>query len=76
MIHIWDKDFNKKNSDQFNKAYLTHTTTSPNYQILASLDISRRQVHLEGYELVQRSIEMALIICDAINTHPALNRYF
>jgi len=76
MIHIWDEDFNKKNSDQFNKAYLTHTTTSPNYQILASLDISRRQVHLEGYELVQRSIEMALIIRDSINTHPALNRYF
>ena len=76
MIHIWDEEFNKKNSDQFNKAYLTHTTTSPNYQILASLDVSRRQVHLEGYELVQRSIEMALIIRNAINTHPSLNGYF
>ena len=76
MIHIWDEDFNKKNSDQFNKAYLTHTTTSPNYQILASLDVARRQVHLEGYELVQRSIEMALIIRNAINSHPSLNSYF
>ena len=75
MIHIWDEDFNT-NSDQFNKAYLTHTTTSPNYQILASLDVSRRQVHLEGYELVQRSIEMALIIRNSINSHATLNRYF
>ena len=32
---------------------MTHTSTSPNYQILASLDVGRRQVELEGYELVQ-----------------------
>ena len=31
---------------------MTHTSTSPNYQILASLDVGRRQVELEGYELV------------------------
>ncbi len=43
--------------DAFHEAYMTHTSTSPNYQILASLDVGRRQVELEGYELVaaQRS---------------------
>ena len=35
---------------------MTHTSTSPNYQILASLDVGRRQVELEGYELVQRQL--------------------
>lgn len=76
MIHIWDEDFNERVREQFTKAYFTHTTTSPNYQILASLDVSRRQVHLEGYELVQRSIEMSLVIRRAINNHPLLSRYF
>ena len=32
---------------------MTHTSTSPNYQILASLDVGRRQVELEGFELVK-----------------------
>ena len=36
----------------FEEAYMTHTSTSPNYQILASLDVGRRQVELEGYEFV------------------------
>jgi arginine decarboxylase len=76
MIHIHDEDFSERVRDQFTKAYFTHTTTSPNYQILASLDAARRQVHLEGYELVQRHIEMAIIIRKAINEHPLLSRYF
>ena len=36
---------------------MTHTSTSPNYQIIASLDVGRRQVELEGYELVQKQVE-------------------
>ena len=46
--------------DAFHEAYMTHTSTSPNYQILASLDVGRRQVELEGYELVQRQLELAM----------------
>jgi len=34
----------------------------PNAQIIASLDVARRQMELEGYELVMRSIENALAI--------------
>jgi len=76
MIHIWDECFTEHVSDQFKKSYLTHSTTSPNYQILASMDASRRQVHMEGYELVQRQIEMALLIRKTINDHPLLSQYF
>jgi arginine decarboxylase len=48
MIHVYDQDFRHRNEDAFHEAYMTHTSTSPNYQILASLDVGRRQVELEG----------------------------
>jgi arginine decarboxylase len=52
MIHVHDQDFAQKVAESFHEAYMTHTSTSPNYQILASLDLGRRQAALEGYELV------------------------
>lgn len=76
MIHIYDEEFNRKVEDAFHEAYMTHTSTSPNYQILASLDIARRQVELEGYELVQKSAEMAMMLRAKITDHPLLRRYF
>jgi arginine decarboxylase len=54
MIHINDQDFRHKVQEPFQEAFMTHTSTSPNYQILASLDIGRRQVELEGFEMVQK----------------------
>ena len=54
MIHIWDEDFRKKSETTFLEAYMTHTSTSPNYQILASLDVGRRQVQFEGYDMVEK----------------------
>src|SRR6202012_3887965 len=42
---------------------------------LASLDLGRRQVALEGVELVQRQIENAMQLRDAIDNHPLLSRY-
>jgi arginine/lysine/ornithine decarboxylase len=39
MIHVFDQDFSHLNEEAFREAYMTHTSTSPNYQILASLDI-------------------------------------
>ncbi|UAM98810.1 ornithine decarboxylase [Polaribacter litorisediminis] len=76
MIHIWDEEFSRKVTDAFHEAYMTHTTTSPNYQILASLDAGRRQIELEGYELVEQSIEMAMIVRSKIKDHPQLSKYF
>lgn len=76
MIHVSDDDFDRRVRSVFNEAYMTHTSTSPNYQILASLDIGRRQVELEGFELVQRSIELAMVLRERIRVDPLLARYF
>jgi arginine decarboxylase len=76
MIHIWDQDFRRKSESTFLEAYMTHTSTSPNYQMLASLDVGRRQVQLEGYELVENSIEMAMVLRAKINDNPQLSKYF
>ena len=74
MIHVFDQDFEQKVAEAFHEAYMAHTSTSPNYQILASLDLGRRQVALEGVELVQKQIEYAMQLRDAIDNHPLLQQ--
>ncbi len=76
MIHIWDQDYRRKTENTFLEAYMTHTSTSPNYQIIASLDVGRRQVQLEGFELVEKSIEMAMVLRAKIDNNPQLSKYF
>ncbi|MFV2032601.1 MAG: ornithine decarboxylase, partial [Gammaproteobacteria bacterium] len=76
MIHIYDQDFRHKVQEPFDDAFMTHTSTSPNYQIIASLDIGRRQVELEGFEMVQKQIELAMVIRERVASHPLLSRYF
>ena len=76
MIHVNDQDFKGEVEQSFHEAYMTHTSTSPNYQIIASLDVGRRQVELEGFEFVQRQVEAAMSMRRAISTHPLLQKYF
>jgi arginine decarboxylase len=76
MIHVFDEFFGHRNEEAFREAYMTHTSTSPNYQILASMDVGRRQVELEGFELVRRQLEMAIGFRDAVQNHRALSRHF
>ncbi|GJL83664.1 MAG: decarboxylase [marine bacterium B5-7] len=76
MIHIYDQQFRHKVDESFSEAFMTHTSTSPNYQILASLDIGRRQVELEGYELVQKQLDLAMALRERIATHELLSKYF
>lgn len=76
MIHVWDEEYSRRVADSFQEAYMTHTTTSANYQIVASLDAGRRQVELEGYELVEKSIEMAMVLRSKVQDHPKLSKYF
>ena len=76
MIHIHDQDFKGEVEQAFREAYMTHTSTSPNYQIIASLDVGRRQVELEGFEFVQKQVEAAMVMRRSIATHPLLSRYF
>jgi len=76
MIHVFDELFGHRNAEAFREAYMTHTSTSPNYQILASLDVGRRQVELEGFELVRRQLEMATAFRDAVQNYTSLRRHF
>ena len=71
MIHVQDEDFARDCRGQFHEAFLTHTSTSPNYQILASLDLARRQVDLEGYGLVSRAYQVASVLRRRIAVGPA-----
>lgn len=76
MIHVYDQDFVRLTEPAFNEAYMTHTSTSPNYQILASLDLGRRQVEMEGFELVQRQLDLASSLSQAIARNPVLRDTF
>jgi arginine decarboxylase len=75
MMLVWDEDFHKVEGT-FQEAFLAHTSTSPNLQIIASLDVARRQMELEGYELTMRMTELALKLRREINTHPLISKYF
>ena len=76
MIHIWDEDYKRLVETAFHEAYMTHTSTSPSYQILASLDLARRQAELEGFEMVQKSMELAMALRARITKHPLLRKHF
>jgi arginine decarboxylase len=75
MIHVHDQDFHRRAAETFREAYMTHTSTSPSYQILASLDLGRRQAALEGFGLVRKQVEQAGLLRDAVEEHPLLRRY-
>jgi arginine decarboxylase len=75
IIVVADQDFHKVEAS-FKEAFFTHTSTSPNLQILASLDVARRQMELEGYELTSRAIQLAIEIRREINNHPLISKYF
>jgi len=59
MVLVKDVDYHKV-EEQFHEAVFTHASTSPNQQLIASLDVARRQMELEGFGLVTDAIEIAL----------------
>ena len=75
IIVVADQDFHTV-EPSFKEAFFTHTSTSPNLQIIASLDVARRQMELEGYELVGRAMQLALEARRQINAHPLISKYF
>src|SRR5207342_3330857 len=75
MLLVKDIDFRGVEA-QFHEAIFTHASTSPNQQLIASLDVARRQMELEGYGLVANAIEIALDIRREINAHPLISKYF
>ncbi|CAM5212647.1 Arginine decarboxylase OS=Bosea thiooxidans OX=53254 GN=SAMN05660750_03413 PE=4 SV=1 [Bosea thiooxidans] len=75
MVLVRDVDFHKVEA-QFHEAVFTHASTSPNQQLIASLDVARRQMEIEGYGLVMNAIEVALDIRREIAIHPLISKYF
>ena len=75
IVIVKDVDFGAIEA-QFHEAIFTHASTSPNQQLIASLDVARRQMELEGYGLVMNAIEIALAIRRAIAEHPLISKYF
>src|ERR687895_237935 len=56
MIHINDPDFREH---LFRENFNMHTSTSPQYGLIASLDVARKQAVMEGYKLLTRTLELA-----------------
>lgn len=75
MLSVKDVEFHTV-EQQFKEAVFTHASTSPNQQLIASLDVSRRQMELEGYGLVANAIEIAFAIRKAVNSNPLISKYF
>src|SRR5687767_10774931 len=65
MIHVNDPDFREH---LFRENFNMHTSTSPQYALIASLDIARKQTVMEGYKLLARTLELAAEVRNLINS--------
>jgi arginine decarboxylase len=65
MIHVNDPDFREH---LFRENFNMHTSTSPQYALIASLDVARKQAMMEGYKLLSRTLELAKEVRGMINS--------
>src|SRR3954466_13964766 len=65
MIHVNDPTFREH---LFRENFNMHTSTSPQYGLIASRDIARKQAVMEGYKLLTRTLELAKEVRDMVNT--------
>jgi arginine decarboxylase len=75
MIHVRDELFERRAAAPFTEAYLAHSTTSPNHQLVASLDVARKQMDLEGFAMVKEAFQLALRMRDRVATDPLISQY-
>lgn len=64
MIHVNDPDFDEH---LFRENFNMHASTSPQYGLIASLDVARKQAVMEGYQLLDRSLKFAAELREKIN---------
>ncbi|MGM0612777.1 MAG: aminotransferase class I/II-fold pyridoxal phosphate-dependent enzyme [Bacteroidota bacterium] len=67
MIHVNDPDF-ENIEDLFQENFNMHSSTSPQYPMIASLDVATRQMVMEGYSLLQRVLELSDKLRESINS--------
>jgi len=65
FIHVNDPGFKEH---LFRENFNMHTSTSPMYSMIASLDVSRKQAVLEGYKLLERTLMLADELREQINS--------
>ena len=65
MIHVNDPAFNEH---IFRENFNMHASTSPQYAMIASLDIARKQMVMEGYKLLSRTLSLARELRSQINS--------
>ena len=65
MIHVNDPDFNEH---IFRENFNMHTSTSPQYSMIASLDVARKQASMEGYKLLARTLSLSKELRQQINS--------
>ena len=64
MIHVNDPLFDEH---LFRENFNMHASTSPQYNLIASLDVARKQAVMEGYRLLDRSLKYAQELREKIN---------
>lgn len=72
LLHIGHR---VKNLQPIAQAVSLLTTTSPNYLLMVSLDIARRQMALEGKEKILRAVELANDLRKKINELRGLHSF-
>ncbi|MCP1291579.1 aminotransferase class I/II-fold pyridoxal phosphate-dependent enzyme [Chromobacterium sp. S0633] len=65
MIHVNDPGFD---AHLFRENFNMHASTSPQYNLIASLDVARKQAVMEGYRLLDRTLKLAQELRDKINS--------
>jgi len=65
MIHVNDPGFKEH---IFRENFNMHTSTSPQYSMIASLDVARKQAVMEGYKLLARTLALSKELRQQINS--------
>ncbi len=60
MLHIKDGGTVKINPDEFNESYMMHGSTSPQYNMIASLDVATKMMQDQGEILIHDIIREAV----------------
>lgn len=64
MVHVNDPSFDPH---LLRETFNMHASTSPQYSILASLDVARQQMVMEGYGLLSRALQLVDVLHERIN---------
>src|SRR3954465_8671592 len=68
MIHVNDPGFREH---LFRENFNMHTSTSPQYSMIASLDVARKQAVMEGYKLLARTLALSKELRSLVNSTKA-----